>query len=300
MRLFQFHHRGGIDHAPVPGLAETAAARGWRSAPDPPFDKDLRDTLYELACDLYGVPRGSVGQEMGRNWRGIGFHDAFRFSDAGRAVTVANARAGLAYEVRWVANPDMWIAVCAVELPALLAPGRVQSRRYPPLLHLVDAPTGNPPFDERYATSRPAPGAAWLTPEVQRLLLTHDDWVLLALGTALVCLTQGSFTTADDVVRRARDVLDLVAAIPATVVPDHVDRSVDDLAARISRIESIGDAITFLQGLTDDDRERLARSDTPLAAFADVRTPEDATARFQALPPAQQMQLMALFMRAGG
>ena len=122
----------------------------------------------------------------------------------------------------------------------------------------------------------------------------------VGIGTALVCLTQGSFTTADDVVRRARDVLDLVAAIPATVVPDHVDRSVDDLAARISRIESIGDAITFLQGLTDDDRERLARSDTPLAAFADVRTPEDATARFQALPPAQQMQLMALFMRAGG
>jgi hypothetical protein len=298
MRLFQ--HRQSSDRPPVPGLAEAAAAQGWGVASDPPFDRDLTDMLYELACDMYGVPRGALGQDLGRNWRGIGFRDAFQFSDAGRTVTVANARAGLAYAVRWVTNPDMQIAVCAVELPALLAPRRVQSRRYPPLLHWPDAATGNTPFDERYATSRPAPGAAWLTPEVQQLLLTHDDWVLLAVGTVLVCVTQGSFTSTDDVLRRVRHVRDLVAAIPSSIVPDHLDRSVDDLAARISRIESVDDAITFLQGLTDADRERLARSDTPLAGFADVRTAEDAMTRFQALPQAQQMQLMALFMRAGG
>lgn len=124
--------------------------------------------------------------------------------------------------------------------------------------------------------------------------------MLLSFGTALVCVTQGSFATADDVVRRVHDVLDLVAAIPASVVAHRVDRSVDDLAARIARIDSVEQAITFLQGLGDADRERLARSDTPLAGFADVRTPEEAMARFQALDQAQQMQLMGLFMRARG
>ena len=57
------------------------------------------------------------------------------------------------------------------------------------------------------------------------------------------------------------------------------------------------DAIAFLQGLTPDERERLARSDTPLAAFADVRTPEEAMARFGSLPEARRMQLLAMFAR---
>src|SRR4051812_39673701 len=220
MRLF--HHRSGTDHAPVPGLAETAAARGWQPAPAPPFDRELHDALYDVACDLYGAPGGNVGQELGRNWHGIGFRDAFRLSDAGRTVTVANGHAGLGYDVRLVAGPPMEVAVCAVELPAVLAQGRIQSRRYPRVLHLKDTPTGDPLFDERCRTSLAPVGAVWLTPEVRQRILAHDDWVLLSMGTALTCVTAGAFRSADDVVARIRDVLDLVAAIPSSVLPDHL------------------------------------------------------------------------------
>jgi hypothetical protein len=298
MRLF--HRPKAGDDVPVPGLAEAAAARGWQPAPDQPFSRDLHDMLFDLTFDLYGVPRGTVGQEFGRNWKGIGFHDAFCFSDAGRTVTVANARTHVAYEVRYVQGAPMDTAVCSVELPAALSPGLVQPRRYRPMLHLRATPTGDPAFDESYLSTLPPVGAAWLTPEVKERLLARGDWILLAFGTWLVCVTQGWFATADAVLGRVDDVLDLVARIPASVVPHSVDRSVDDLAVRIAGIDSIEQAIAFLQGLTDADRERLARSDTPLAGFADVRTAEEAMTRFQSLDQAQQMQLMGLFMRASG
>lgn len=298
MRLF--HHRAGTADVPIPGLAEAAVAHGWRPAPDPPFSRDLHDMLFDLAYDLYGVPSGPVGQDLGRNWKGIGFRDAFRFSDAGRTGTVANARTRLDYEVRYLERTPMEIAVCAVDLPAALSPGVVQPRRRHPVLQSRAVATDNPVFDERYLSSLPPVGAFWLTPEVQACLLAHDDWILLSFGATLTCVTQGAFGSADDVLGRVDDVLELVAAVPSSVVPHSADRSVDDLAARIAGIDSVEQAITFLQGLTDDDRERLARSDTPLAGFADVRTPEEAMTRFQALDPARRMQLMGLFMRASG
>ena len=71
-------------------------------------------------------------------------------------------------------------------------------------------------------------------------------------------------------------------------------------AARISRLEDVDDAIAFLQDLTPAHRERLGRSDTPLAAFADVQTPEEAMARFRSLPESQRVQLLAMFMRVEG
>jgi hypothetical protein len=91
------------------------------------------------------------------------------------------------------------------------------------------------------------------------------------------------------------EVLALVAAIPASVLPDHVDHSQDDLIDRISRLTSVEDALAFLQQLTPGERERLARSGTPLAAFADVRTPEEAMARFQSLDQRQRMPLITMF-----
>lgn len=71
----------------------------------------------------------------------------------------------------------------------------------------------------------------------------------------------------------------------------------DDLTARIARIDSVEDALAFLHQLSDADRERLGHSDTPLAEFADVRTPEEAMLRIQSLPLERRMQLMAMFMR---
>ena len=42
---------------------------------------------------------------------------------------------------------------------------------------------------------------------------------------------------------------------------------------------------------------RPARSDSPLAALAGVRTPREAMARFKTLDPQRKMQLMTMFMK---
>ena len=89
----------------------------------------------------------------------------------------------------------------------------------------------------------------------------------------------------------------LVGAIPSTVMPVSVDDSVDDLVARIDKINTVEDALALLESLTPADRERLAKSDTPLAAFADVRTPDEAMERLQSLPIDKRMQVLALFQR---
>jgi hypothetical protein len=295
MRLF---YRRSADEAPVPGLAETAAASGWRPAAEQPLDRDLTDALHDIALDMHGVGRGidNIGQNT--NLRVVVLRDAFCFDEAGRTVTAANARAVVDRFAQIGLGRPMDVALCAVELPTLLRPGVVYSRRYHLRLHTGTTGSGNPTFDERYVVSGlPASvGGTWLTPQVQQLILAHDDWVLYAAGSTLVCLTKGPFASADDVVRRVHDLLQLVAAVPTSVIPDHADHSVDDLAARIAGIDSIDQALVFLQQLSDTDRQRLARSDTPLADFADVRTPEEAMLRMQSMPPARQMQLMAMFM----
>jgi hypothetical protein len=134
--------------------------------------------------------------------------------------------------------------------------------------------------------------AVWV---VQQRIMARDDWVFCAERYLLGCVSRGPFHSADEVNRRISEVLALVAAIPASVLPGHVDHSQDDLIDRISRLTSVEDALAFLQQLTPGERERLARSDTPLAAFADVRTPEEAMARFQSLDQRQRMQLITMF-----
>ena len=57
------------------------------------------------------------------------------------------------------------------------------------------------------------------------------------------------------------------------------------------------EGLAFLQELTPAERDRLARSDSPLAALADVRTPQEAMARLKALDPPRKMQVMAMFMQ---
>jgi hypothetical protein len=296
MRLF--NRRPAAEEAPVPGLAETAAASGWRPAGRQPFPKDLTDALHDIALGMYGVSDPSVPDLSGSHSRVLALRDAFCFSDAGRAVTVANARALRGRESLQLFGPVLDVALCAVELPTMLQPGVVYSRRYHLRLHVRDSRTGDPSFDERYlvAGMLASVQGTWLTPQVQQVILAHDDWLLWAGGPTLVCLSQGPFTSADEVLRRARDVLSLVAAIPASVVPARADHSVDDLAARIARIDSIEEALAFLQQLSDADRERLAHSDTALADFADVRTPDEAMLRLATLDPARRMQLMSLFM----
>jgi hypothetical protein len=126
-----------------------------------------------------------------------------------------------------------------------------------------------------------------LTPELQRLLMARDDWLFRTEGNELICGSQDPFGSVNEMLQRIEAVLAFVAAIPTSTMSACVDHSEDDLMVRI---DSVDDAIAFLQQLTSADRERLARSNTPLSTFADVTTPEQAVDRFQKLEPAQQMQ----------
>ena len=97
--------------------------------------------------------------------------------------------------------------------------------------------------------------------------------------------------------QRIDEVLGIIEAIPSSVLPDRVDHSADDLIARVNQLTSLEDAMAMLMQLTPADRERLAQSDTPLAALADVKTPQEAMDRFKEVDPASKNQLIAMFMR---
>jgi hypothetical protein len=229
---------------------------------------------------------------------GTHFRDAFRGSVDGRMVTVANAWTYLIPPgVR--RDPEFGgVGACAVELPSTLPILCVQPRRIHPVLGMHATPTGNPGFDQRFIVNTAAAlgdARQVLTPEVQQRIMARDDWVFCAERYLLGCFSRGPFHSLDEATQRLCEVLAIVAAIPASVLPDHVDHSQDDLVDRISRLTSVEDALAFLQGLTPGERERLAQSDTPLAAFADVRTPEEAMARFQSLGQGQRMQLITMF-----
>jgi len=112
-----------------------------------------------------------------------------------------------------------------------------------------------------------------------------------------VCVGKDPFEPADDVTHRLDEVFDLVRALPESIVPAQIDRSVDDLAVRIEKISSVEEALTFLEQLSPDDRQRLASSSTPLAPFADVKTPDEAMARLESLDMPQRMQLLGMFQR---
>ena len=136
-----------------------------------------------------------------------------------------------------------------------------------------------------------------LTPQVRQLMMARDDWFFQFERYPLGCIGKRAFQSVDEVRERMSQVLAIVAAIPASVVPDHVDHTEDDVIARIDKLTSLEDAMALLQQLTPADRERLAQSNTPLSAFADVKTPQEAMARFKDLDQGRKMQLMATFMR---
>ena len=106
---------------------------------------------------------------------------------------------------------------------------------------------------------------------VRQRISAHDDWAFAGHDSWLVCVSREAFKSADEVKRRVDEVVGLVAAFPRSVLPARVDHSVDDLAQRIRQLHSADDAIVFLEHLTPDERDRLARSDTPLAGFSDIR-----------------------------
>ncbi len=306
MPLFRHHHKVPAPDRPGaglpgPGLPAFAAAQGWAPAGDRPIDGHLEDAAAEINRTLHGAARslGAV-RRQGLRIGATTFRDAYRGSVAGRAVTVANAWTNIGPEVRQSTGEWYGAAVCAVELPSLLPLLCVQPRRFPPVARIRETPAGAAPFDDRFlvaGTPGPVSPARLLTPDVQRRIMAHDDWVFWSERYLLGCVSQGPFRDAGQVAQRVEEVLGIVAAKPASVLPDHVDHSADDLIARAARLTSIQAGLAFLQQLTPGERDRLARSGSPLAALADVRTPQEARARLQALDPQRKTQVMAVFMR---
>ena len=304
MPLFKHHHAATTPAVPgvsVAGLAGLAADQGWAAAGDRPFDGHLEDAAAEINRTMHGAAR-SLGAVRLHGIR-IGattFRDAYRGSVAGRVVIVANAWTNIGAEVRYSTGEWYGAAVCAVELPSLLPLLCVQPRRFPPVTRIRETPAGAEPFDDLFLVAgTPGPGnsAQLLTPEVQQRIMARDDWVFWAERYLLGCVSKGPFREAAQVAQRVDEVLGIVAAIPASVLPDHVDHSADDLIARAARLTTMQEGLAFLQELTPAERDRLARSDSPLAALADVRTPQEAMARLKALDPPRKMQVMAMFMR---
>jgi hypothetical protein len=81
--------------------------------------------------------------------------------------------------------------------------------------------------------------------------------------------------------------------------PAQVSLSPADLIARLGHLASLDEALAMLQALTPAERTVLAGLDTPLSALAEVRTPEEATARYRTLDPQVKLRLAAMFMRPG-
>jgi hypothetical protein len=283
-----------------PGLAEQAATQGWQPVTGPPFRSHVVDGIHDITRAMYGDSR-----LMDTSQRAVGettFSDALRARTDGRTVIVANANTYIDPALFQAGRLRPDVAVCTVELATMVPGVIVQPDRIQQISHWGRTEIGNPAFDDRFWVN--AGDATFirqiLTPDVQQRIMMRDDWVFWLGENVFACVAKGKFRSIDEVSSRVSEVLGIVTAIPGTVMPSQVDYSADDLVARISRLDDVEDAIAFLQGLTPGERERLARSDTPLAAFADVRTPEEAMARFGSLPEAERMQLLAMFTRVDG
>lgn len=306
MPLFRHHHDATAPAGPGPGftvtgLAGLAAAQGWTAAGDRPFDGHLEDAVAEINRAMHGAARSLGAVRLHGIRVGVTtFGNAYRVSVDGRAVIVANAWTNIGGEVQYSSGQWYAAAVCAVELPSLLPLQCVQPRRFPPMAQIRESPTGDPSFDDRFLVASvpmPGSGAPLLTPDVRQRIMTRDDWVFWGERYLLGCVSKGAFHHADEVTARIGEVMGIVTAIPASVLPGHVDHSADDLITRAYRLTTMEEGLTFLQQLTPDERERLARSESPLAALADVRTPQEAMARLKALDPQRKMQVMAMFMK---
>jgi hypothetical protein len=280
----------------VSGLDDLARSWGLQAAGEHPVEGHLADRVEETSRVLHGAAR-SVTRLSHVVVGSTVYSDAYAGLVGDRQVTVANGWTEIESDAREHLD---WhgVSVCVVELPTVLLLSGIEPRQRWDAIVGPECPTGDASFDGRYRVVG-APGASGLiTSEVQRIVGQSDDWVFLAEGAQLACVSAVEFRGADDVAQRIRDVLAVVAGFPTGIVPDHVDHSFDALLQRLDQLHSVEEALAFLQALTPEDRERLARSDSPLAAFADVQTPDQAMARLKSLDEQQKMQLFAMFMKA--
>lgn len=294
----------GLGHStPIAGMAEAAASWGWKPVEGDPLDSGLTSLVHRVARTLHGAFAKQLSG-MGSADAGFGktlYHDAYTGTVGGRAVTVANAWIPIEAVVAGGKHLE-GSSIVAVELTTILPILSIEPRDK---MHEAfpgrELSSGNAAFDEAYRVlgiERLA--EAILTPDFQQRIAARKDWAFVAQDTTFVSICAEPFATADEVSERASAIVGIVAAIPADVAPSQVDHSVDDLLVRVARIDNVDDAIAFLQQLSDADRQRLAASPTPLAKFADVRTPDEAMARLMELPEIERLSVLAMFQKADG
>jgi len=287
-----------------PSFSGAASANALEPVSGAVFDEEVEHAIHQAARVLHGISpeaHSSVASQP-TSYR-MSFHEVFRTTRDGRAIVVANGGININPGLVGTRLGIRHVAVCVVELPSTPALACVQPSRcrHQVIRHLPHTKTGNPAFDERFTvTITPGLPPLELTPDMQTLLMARDDWIFRAQGNQLICVSHDPFGSAHEMLQRIDDVLNIVATIPTSALAARVDHSEDDLIRRISQLDGVDDAIAFLQQLRPADRERLAQSDTPLAAFADVTTPEEAMKRFQTLEPARQMQLLTMFENVKG
>ena len=96
----------GLGHStPIAGIAEAAGSWGWEAV-DEPFDGGTTDRITGVVRTLHGAFR-TTGPDDGRATARMHYHDAYRGTRDGRAVTIANA--WIAIEA-WSPAADMWRA----------------------------------------------------------------------------------------------------------------------------------------------------------------------------------------------
>ena len=293
----------GLGHStPIAGMAEAAASWGWKPVEGDPLDSGLTGLVHRVARTLHGtfaqqLSMGSGGGGFGQTF----YHDAYTGTVGGRAVTVANAWIPIEAVVAGGKHLE-GSSIVAVELTTLLPILSIEPRDK---MHAAfpgrELSSGNAAFDEAYRVlGVKGMAEAVLSPDFQQRIAARQDWAFVAQDTTFVSICAEPFATADEVSERANATVGIVMAIPASVAPSQVDHSVDDLLVRIARIDNVDDAIAVLQQLSDAERQRLAASPTPLAKFADVRTPDQAVARLMELPEFERLQVLALFQKTGG
>lgn len=278
-------------------MADFAASRGWNRASDDALDHRLQDIIHRLSWPLHGrrYPNTLVRVAPQQTY----LRDSYAGSVGDRGVLVANAWTNIGPQELVRLYQMKGVSVCAVELPTLSPILLVQTRQYPAVERYPETTTGNPEFDSRFIlAAAPGLGAQAVSPEVQRLIMARDDWAFAGHDSWLACVTRNPFESSDDVQPLLDAVMATVAALPASIVPSEIDRSADDLLARAEQLSSPEEVVAFLGQLSPDDRQRLAQSDTPLAAFADATSWDEILARLQSLDVAQRMQLLAMFKRA--
>jgi hypothetical protein len=240
----------GLGHStPVARIEEAATSWGWEAV-DEPFVGGTTDQITGAARTLHGVFRTRSLDDDSPTPR-MHYHDAYRGTRDGRVVTIANAWIAIEAVVAGGRHVE-GAAVTAVELSTVLMIAGIEPRLRHQGIRGPEVPTGDASFDSAYRVvgmARLAEGV--VTPEMQQRISARDDWTFIAEDTTFISICREPFATADEVSQRVSDVLAIVAALPASVAPAQVDHSADDLLARIADIDTVEQALVFLQQLSD-------------------------------------------------